>query len=253
LRVTDLTKHFDGIRAVDRVSFEITAHEILGLIGPNGAGKTTLFNCLSGVIKPDGGSVELADTSGALRPVILRPHRVVRQGIARTFQDIRLFDSMTVLEHVLTGTNCRQPIRFVEPFLVTPKVLAREEDNRIFALALLQYVGLRCPDRLASSLTLAEQRRVGVARALATRPQLLLLDEPAAGLNEREKEDFARLLRRIRDDLHVTILLIEHDMNVLMDVSDRVLVMNEGRLIAEGSPDEVRANPRVQEVYLGVG
>lgn len=275
LRVLGLKKSYDGIKAVQDISFEVGSGEIVALIGPNGAGKTTVFHCVSGVLKPDAGTIQLAGRDGVLNSIKLRPHIIARRGIARTFQDIRLFQNMTAVDHVLLGTNCGQGVTPLELLAMFPKVFRRDRDNHKLACRLLNCVGIKDPFRLASALTLVEQRRLGLARALATNPKVLLLDEPAAGLNESEKIHFCQLLQSIRDDLSISIVLIEHDMrNVVMTtvrsgpvkvhesqtasteekrLVDRIIVMDQGRLIAEGPPGEIQSSPLVKEVYLGKG
>ncbi len=248
LEAVGLSRHFGGLRAVSDVDFEVRSGEILSLIGPNGAGKTTVFNCLTGVIPPSAGQILWQG-----KPLgRLKPHRVVARGLARTFQGIRLFDNLTVFENVLLGQDHRFHLPFWAEMLAIPSV--RREIHRHYAAARswLEFVGLsEMAGQRAGDLPYGDQRRLEIARALASQPQLLLLDEPAAGMNPTEKQALMGLIRRIRD-LGTTVMLIEHDMLLVMGVSDRIIVMDRGQVIAAGSPVVVQANPRVIEAYLGV-
>jgi branched-chain amino acid transport system ATP-binding protein len=246
LGVRSLTKRFGGIVALEDVSFDVHEGEILGLIGPNGAGKTTVFNCISRFYDPDGGAI----TFGGVNVLRLPPHKVIHAGIARTFQSVLLFKGMTVLENVLAGQHSRarhNPISWL-----LPSTQREERDLRRSAMELLDWLGLAdVRDHAAAGLPFGVQKRVEMARALAANPKLLLLDEPAGGLSHEELEDLSRLIRAIRHDLKVTVLLVEHNMELVMTISDRVCVLNFGRKIADGSPEEVRSNATVIEAYLG--
>jgi branched-chain amino acid transport system ATP-binding protein len=244
-----VTKRFGGLTAVNDVTFDVPARSIVSLIGPNGAGKTTFFNMLTGLIRPTGGRITF-DGRNITRT---RPDVITARGVARTFQNIRLFGAMTATENVMIGHHSRMRAGVFGAIARPPRVLREERQAVERARDLLAYVGLRPADfdRLATQLPYGDQRRVEIARALASEPRLLLLDEPTAGMNPQESSALAAFMRRIRDDLNLTILLIEHDMRVVMGVSERVTVLNYGSRLAEGTPAEVRANPAVIEAYLG--
>ena len=247
LEVTDLTLRFGGVTAVDGLSCTVAEGDILSVIGPNGAGKTSAFNCITGFYRPTGGSVRLAGVEITRR----RPSAIAAKGVARTFQNLRLFGELSVLDNVRAGTHLRIRQSALDALLHTPRYRRGERRATEEAHHWLDFVGLRT-DRhgAARDLPYGEQRRVEIARALARAPRLLLLDEPAAGLNHREKVELLDLLHRI-SGLGVALVLIEHDMGLVMQVSRRVLVLNFGRRIAEGTPDEVRRDPAVLDAYLG--
>lgn len=248
LEVKNLVKSFGGIRAVRGVSIGIPEGSISSIIGPNGAGKTTFFNLLTGIYKADEGEINFAGKS----LIGLRPDQVNAAGVARTFQSIRMFPTMTVLENVMIGRHSRLKISLLQSLFHPPSFARQEQDVRQRASDLLRFVGLGGKgDVIARSLPYGDQRRVEIARALASEPRLILLDEPTAGMNPQESDDAKLLFRRVRDELGVTVVLIEHDMRVVMGISEHISVLDYGQKIAEGSPLEVRTNPRVVEAYLG--
>jgi ABC-type branched-subunit amino acid transport system ATPase component len=248
LEVDDVTMRFGGLVALDAINFAIRRGEILGLIGPNGAGKTTCFNAMTGVYRPTSGEVRL---EGKALGKTSR-HGITQLGIARTFQNIRLFGEMTALENVVVGTDARHKTSLLGALVRSPRHHREEKAAVEKAMALLEFVGIadRAADR-AKNLPYGYQRRLEIARALATEPKLLCLDEPAAGFNPAEKEQLMELIRTIRDDGY-TVLLIEHDMKLVMGVTDRIVVLEFGKKIAEGVPAEIRDNPAVIAAYLGV-
>lgn len=247
LEVVDLTKHFDGLRAIEDVNFRIKEGSIVSIIGPNGAGKTTLFNCLTGMTRPSRGSIHFSETDITRLP----PYSIVSFGIARTFQNIRLFKEMSVLENVLVSQHLRIKTGLLGAIARGKNFLAQEGEAKAKALEYLAFAGLGdMADAAASILPYGDQRRLEIARALATEPVLLLLDEPTAGMNPLETSGVMEIIRRIRR-MGKTVLLIEHDMKVVMGISDTVIVLDHGVKIAEGTPEEIRNNHMVIEAYLG--
>jgi branched-chain amino acid transport system ATP-binding protein len=258
VRARNVTKRFGGLTAVHAVDFDIPRGSIVSLIGPNGAGKTTFFNMITGAYTPTDGEIRFDNrslvTRRGRRVKALKPHQVTALGIGRTFQNIRLFGTMSALDNVRVGLHVHLKSHWWDAVLRLPSMRAEEEQSIARAEELLELVGLAGRGNVwARNLPYGDQRRLEIGRALATSPKLLLLDEPTAGMNSSETAEMTAFIRSLRDRLGVTILLIEHDMRVVMGISDRVTVLDHGEVIAEGTPDEVRANPRVVEAYLGRG
>jgi len=248
LQAASLSKHFMGIQALSDVSLEVIQGEILGVIGPNGAGKTTLFNVLTGLFTPDDGRILLHGRDITR----LRPHRRVRLGMARTFQNLEIFRDMSVLENVMVGGHSRLKAGFGRSLFNTPAKRVEERNLRNEAHRLLTRLGLQdMADEQAVNLSYGNQRRVEIARALAAKPAVIFLDEPAAGMNPKETEKLSELIVRLKSELDLTVVIIEHDMNLIMDICQRIIVMAEGRVLTAGAPQIVRKDPRVLEAYLG--
>ncbi|WP_456465356.1 ABC transporter ATP-binding protein [Desulfurobacterium sp.] len=253
LDVRNLTMQFGGLKAVDNVSLQVYPEQIVALIGPNGAGKTTFFNCVTGIYKPTAGDIYLRTKDGKrVRINGMKPNKITELGLARTFQNIRLFPNMTALENVMVGRHCRTKSWILGAIFKGPRTRKEEEETIEKSYELLKLVGLeKYVNELAKNLPYGAQRRLEIARALATEPSVLLLDEPAAGMNPKETAELMDLIYHIRDNEDVSILLIEHDMKLVMNISEVVYVMEYGKLLAKGTPEEIRQNPAVIKAYLG--
>ncbi len=252
-RVEHVTLRFGGVTSLADVSLSLRRGELLSVIGPNGAGKTSLFNCLTGVYKPQEGSIVFTGKNGHSVNVIGRkPYKVNRLGVARTFQTSRMFNALTTFENVKIGVESKQLTGAIGAMLRLPRTRREEHESDLKTLELLKFVGLtNRANELSSSLPYGDRRRLEIARALGTNPEVLLLDEPAAGTNPAEKVELAQLIQRVIRELGVTVLLIEHDMKLVMSVAERIIVLNFGQVIAEGSPVEIQRNPVVINAYLG--
>ena len=253
LDVKSLTMDFGGLRAVDQVNLDVCQGEIVALIGPNGAGKTTFFNCITGIYAPSDGEISVIPPGK--KPIRIngfKPHKITQAGMARTFQNIRLFPNMTVLENAMLGRHCRTTSKILGAILRGSHTRREEEETVDFSYHLLEKMGLeKYANEFAKNLPYGAQRRLEIARAMATEPFLLLLDEPAAGMNPQETKELDDLITKIKNEEGISILLIEHDMKLVMNISDRIFVMEYGREIAKGTPLEIRENPKVIEAYLG--
>lgn len=252
LEVKELTKNFGGLAAVSNVDFVVEENELIGLIGPNGAGKTTFFNLLTGVYVPTEGTIEFEKDGSKILLNGKAPYKITDLGLARTFQNIRLFKELTVIDNVLIAMHSKKGSNTFHSLFRTPTYYRVEEEMRIKALELLAIFELeKKHDVLAKNLPYGEQRRLEIVRALATEPKILFLDEPAAGMNPQETAELTALIRKVQKDFQITVVLIEHDMSLVMNVCERIYVLEYGRLLAHGTPEEIQKNPAVIKAYLG--
>jgi branched-chain amino acid transport system ATP-binding protein len=253
LKLENVSKHFGGLKAVNNISLAVEKNQIVAVIGPNGAGKTTLFNCITGMVDPTSGKIDAITREKKVQSIYgLRPNKITEKGVARTFQNIRLFSNMTVLENVMLGRHSRLKSGILGAIFRFPSVVKEEKKAVEDSYAILEKIGLEAHvNDLAKNLPYGAQRRLEIARALATDPEILLLDEPAAGMNPQETKELDNLIVKLRKEENITILLIEHDMNLVMSLAENIFVMDYGELIAQGSPEEIKNNKRVIEAYLG--
>ncbi len=253
LEVRDMSMYFGGVKALDNIDLDVSQNEIVALIGPNGAGKTTFFNCITGIYDPTKGDIIIRPPGGKEERINgIKPNHVTEKGMARTFQNIRLFQNMTVLENVMIGRHCRLHAGIAGAVFRNKSTVDEEKKVVTDSYEMLEKIGLeKYVNEFAKNLPYGAQRRLEIARALATDPFLLLLDEPAAGMNPQETKELDELILKIRDEEKVSILLIEHDMKLVMSLSDRIFVVDYGKKIAQGSPDEIKNNPVVIKAYLG--
>ncbi len=248
LEVNNLTMSFGGLVALKDVAFSIKEKEIFSCIGPNGAGKSTLFNCINGFLKPDSGKIILEGKDITHLP----PHRIAGLGITRTFQNLELIPTKSALENILMGLHLSIPSGFLSSALYFGKNKRAEDWAEEQVLSIMGFLGIRfCKDHPAGSLSFVTRRMVELARALVTKPRIILLDEPGSGMNEQETMELGKIIKTVREDFGTTIILVEHDMSLVMDISDRIMVINFGEKLAEGTPDEIKNNPEVQEAFLG--
>lgn len=252
LKVEDLVKNFGGLTAVSDVTMQLNDDELVALIGPNGAGKTTLFNLLTGVIVPSSGSITFRGPNGTIPLNGKKAYKIANLGMARTFQNIRLFKELSVLDNVLIAMTAHYMEGFVQSVFRLPKFYRTEAQIRQEAIELLKIFDLQDDvDKLAKNLPYGIQRRLEIVRGLAMKPKVLFLDEPAAGMNPEETADLTRLIRQIQREFHITVLLIEHDMSLVMNLAERIYVLDHGSLLAEGTPEQIQQNPAVIKAYLG--